>query len=200
MRTHIIIILTCLLLAGAHSHSQDVAQKLDEARSAYSSGDLESARFALQQALQEVNIAIGNEILALLPVEMGGMTKADDQDNVTGTNYGFAGLYLSRAYQSEDRDARLEIISDSPLLSGINALLAMPVFMGSGPDQKRIKIGGYKALLSRSEVPDGTVTYDVQMPFGSSLLTFNSNGIKEEKEVEEILGSIPVDQIVKLAQ
>lgn len=200
MKTILTIIISGLLIVFQTARTQEVAQKLDEASSSYGAGDLENARFALQQALQEVNIAIGNEILNLIPEELGEMTKVDEQDDVTGTNYGFAGLYISRSYQGEERESKIEIVSDSPLLAGINALLSMPVFMGSGPDQKRIKVNGYKALLSRSEVPDGTVTYDVQLPFGSSLLTFQSTGISDEKEIEDILSRIPVDDIVKLAQ
>lgn len=200
MKKHTISIFVIILLFTVPVFSQDFNATLEEASTSYNSGDLENARFALQRALQEINQAIGAEILGVLPENLGGMEKELDGDNVTGTNMGFAGLYVSRNYKGENRDASVQIVSDSPMLAGINALLTMPVFMASDPNQKRIKIDNYKALMTKNESEEGHISYDVQMPFGSSLLTFNCNGIAEEKEVTKMLDEIPVSEIVKMAQ
>lgn len=201
MKTTVINIWIVLMLFLAWGvHAQEVEQKLDEARSEYKSGNLENARFALQQALQGINQAIGEEILGALPEKMGDMAAVAESDDVTGTNIGFAGLFVSRSYQGEGADASIEIVSDSPMMAAINSLLSMPVFMASDPNQKRIKIDGYKGLLTRSESEEGPVSYDVQIPFGGSLLTFNTTGIDDEKQVTDMAESIPVSDIVKLAQ
>jgi len=54
-------------------------------------------------------------------------------------------------------------------------------------------------LLTKSESND-VVSYDIQMPFGSSMLTFETSGIPDEAEVTGLVNTLPVEEIVKLAQ
>ncbi|MCB0805058.1 MAG: hypothetical protein KDC05_04615 [Bacteroidales bacterium] len=201
MKKGIIILLTGLLFATAGLQSQDLQARLDEAESSYNSGDLENARFALQEALNEINKAIGNDILAILPDELGGIPKVENSDNVTGTNMGFAGLYVNRDFQAEGKDANFQIISDSPLLSSISSMLSLSVFMAADPNQKRIKVDGYKALMTRSENEDGsTYSWDVSLPFGDSMITLQCHGIEDGKTVEKIMNDIPVARIIEIAK
>lgn len=195
-----IITILAVVAFGFAMQAQQVEEKLKEASGAYKAGNLENARFALQQALTEINQAIGREILALLPESLDGMHKVEEGDDVTGSGYGFAGLFVSRDYQGEGKESSVEIISDSPLLAGINAMLSMPVFLGASPDQKRIKIDNYKALMTRNQDTDGVVSWDIQMPFSSSMLSFRCSGIESEKEVTALVNQLPVDKIVKMAQ
>jgi len=188
------------LLSGINMFSQDIQANLDAARSSYQSGDLENARFALQEALNYINQAIGQEILGLLPSSVGGMEKTADGDNVTGTGMGFAGLFVNRTYTGANKNASVEIIGDSPMMAGINALLAMPAFLTSDPNQKRIKVGTYKALQTKSVDDQGIVTYDIQVPFTSSMLTFRCTGVPNENEVSGMANSLPVDKIAKMAE
>jgi hypothetical protein len=195
-----LITFTVLTLPGAIITAQEVTESLDEALTSYRSDDLENTRFALQEALNGINQAIGREILALLPDEMNGMSKVEAGDDVTGVNTGFAGLFISRSYTGEDRSASIDVVSDSPLLAGINTILAMPGFMTADENQKRIRIEGYKALLTRNTDNNGMVSYDLQMPFSGSLLTFQCSGIEDENEVIDMAGRIPVDKIAAIAR
>ncbi len=199
-KKHLLFGIILLMSGASFLQAQDVQAKLDEARSAYASGNLENTRFALEEALNGINQAIGNEILALLPATLNGMAVQEGQDQVTGTNLGFAGLYVNRYYGNEERNASVEIVSDSPLLAGINSLLALPVIMNNDPNQKRIKLGNYKALMTRNTDETGRVSWDIQMPFGSSLLTFTCAGFDNENEVTGMAGSLPMEKIVQLAQ
>src|SRR5512136_2858556 len=141
MRTTLFFLLLILSMSGLRLNAQDVNGQLNTATSSYASGDLENARFSLQEALNGVNQAIGQDILKLLPTTLGGMEVIASADNVTGTNMGFAGLYVNRDYQKDTvRDASLEIISDSPMLATVNSILAMSTMFVSDPNQKRIKV------------------------------------------------------------
>ena len=182
------------------TYAQDVQTNLDAALTSYKAGDLDQARYSLQQALTGINQAIGKEILLILPTSMEGMVSDEQSDNLTGTTYGFAGLFVSRSYKGETSNASIDIISDSPMLAGINVILSMPAFGPSDPNQKRIKVSGYKALLSRSASDDGTVSYTLHVPFSNSLLTLNTTGIDSEDKVTGMANMIPVDKIVKLTQ
>ncbi|MBN2613388.1 MAG: hypothetical protein JXB00_17675 [Bacteroidales bacterium] len=186
-----------LLSATCSIFSQDIDSRLSQAKSSYKSGDLDGARTALQEALKEVNMAIGKEILALLPETMKEMAfnKTDDDVNVTGT--GFSGLYIGRSFGNSEtgKSARIEVITDSPLLAGVNAILSLPAIMTSSDSgQKRIKVGNYKALLQLNEGEDGKKSYDVQVPFGNSLLTIHCEGYSET-DVTAMANTIPVSKI-----
>jgi len=180
---------------------QDVAAKLSEAESSYASKDLEGTRFALQEALSGINQAIAKEILDIIPKTMGGMACSEKDDNVSGAS-GFAGISLSRKYGDETKNAQLDVISDSPLIAGINVILSMPAIMGnSDPNQKRIKVGGYKAVLQKQDASEGSpVSYTLQIPLSQSLLTLHVNGVSSENDVMSMANTLPLDKIAKLAQ
>jgi len=180
--------------------AQDMDTRLNTARTEYKSGNLESARFELQQALTEINHAIGRDILALLPDKLAGMEKIEEQDNVTGINTMFAGLFVNRYYQGEDRSASVEIMSDSPMIGSLSIILNMPNFMVSDPNQKRIRVDGQRALLTKSTGENEQTRYEVQMIFGSTLFSLNCNGIDSENEVTAMLDKIPFKEIMKVAQ
>lgn len=192
----------CMLVMIAWpAFSQNVESALDEAQAAYKSGNLEAARFALQQAMNEVDLAIGREVLALFPDQLGPMPKADTEDQVASASMGFAGLYVQRAYRSSDggTSAELQVLADSPLLAGINAILALPSFV-SDASQKRIRVANYRALLQRNEDSTGTISWDIQVPFGSSLMTLQVSGMEDENAVVSMANTIPVDQVARLIQ
>ena len=181
--------------------AQDVGSRLNEAQSAYSSGNLEEARFALQQAMTEVDLAIGREVLELLPRKLGNMSAVESSDQVASASLGYAGLYLQRQYRSDQTaSADLQIIADSPLLAGVNAILALPLIGAGDPNQKRIRVAGFRALMQRSEDSSGVVSWDIQVPFGSSLMTMQFKGIDNENDVAAMANTIPVDQVARLIQ
>jgi hypothetical protein len=190
------IIAACLMFTGAFA--QDAAKPLDEALSSYKAGELLNARFALQQALNEIDRAIGAEILAALPTQMGDMKFVEAEDNITAMSTGFAGLFVHRNYASENSTASVDIISDSPMLAGINTILALP-FFGTDSNQKRIRVGNYRALLQKNVQEDGTVSWDIQIPVNKTLVTFNCKGIADENAVTRMANTIPVDQISRYA-
>lgn len=190
----------CVLAPTLRLGAQNVQARLDEALASYRSEDFENARFSLQEALNEINKAVGKEILAILPSEMNGLGRLEEPDNVTGMNLGFAGLFVHCSYQGENQDASIEIVTDSPMLAGINSILSMPGIMTTDGDQKRIKVDNYRALMTRNEDEEGKISWDVQVPFSSSLLTFQCSGIESEEQVVRMVNTIPVDRIVALSE
>jgi len=198
-----IYLLIICALCGYAAAAQSVEENLAAAKTAYKNGDLEDTRFALQQALSEVEAAIGREVLKILPEKMGPFTYVEEDDDVAGMSGSFVGLNVSRTYRAGEGEgeATISIMSDSPLLSGINAILAMPMIGGGDPNKKRIKIDGYRGVLQKTEGMEGSATtFDVQTPFGSSLLTFTTRGIESEAEVLKMANTIPVSRIVELTK
>lgn len=183
--------------------AQEIDKSLASAKTSYASGNLEDARFNLENALREIDIAIGKEIMKVLPTTLGALAYNAKEDNVTGMSASFAGLYVHRTYGTgQDKNAYVDIVSDSPLMAGINAILSMPMIMNSGDsNQKVIKIQGYKTLLTKQTNESGATSgYDVQTPFGSSMLTLHYTGNITEAEITKLANTIPLEKIISIAQ
>jgi hypothetical protein len=194
MRTiYTLILVICALVVNA----QDFAKNLSSAKSSYASGDLENARFAMQQMITDLDIMIGKDILKLLPAKMDAMTSNAAADNVTA-NTGLAGVMIHRDYGTAQKTCSIEIMNNSPLISSMNAILAIP-FMANSSDgtQKVIKLSGYKAILQKSvNTDDNTTDFTLQVPLNSTLLTF-SIPKSTEADVLRLANTIPVADIAK---
>lgn len=203
----IFFVLTSLITAATVFAQQDFTKHLAEARTAYAAGKLDDSRFAMQQMLQELDIITGKEVLKLLPAKMGNESVRANSDNVTGTS-GFVGVLIHREYgaplkntaaDSLIKTVSLEIISNSPLIGTINALLSLPLGIGSSPDQKIIKINGYKAIVQKVSGDDEQKEFEVQLPLNNSLVTLKAPGYTQE-EVIKMANTLPVAEIAKMLQ
>lgn len=195
-----IIYLFFLLIPSLLVSAQDFSKNLASAKTSYGSGDLENARFAMQQMMNDIDIVIGKEVLKLLPAKMDAMASNTKNDNVTA-NTGLAGVLIHREYGTGAKTCNLDIMGNSPLVASLNAILAIP-FMGNSGDgtQKIIKVEGYKGILQKTVDSETNKTdYTLQIPLNSTLLTLavpNST----EAEVTKLAGTIPVQQIAKMVQ
>lgn len=183
------------LSAGAQEFDKNMAS----AKSAYASGNLENARFAMEQMLRDLDAAIGKEILKMMPAKMGIMNVNTSDDNVTGGAGIAAGLFVHRSYGTGAKTCNVEIINNSPLISGVNTLLSLPMLTGD-PNQKQVKVQGYKSLL-RKEIDSetGKTNYELQTPFNNTLLTIRATDANEA-EILSFANTIPLARIAEFAQ
>jgi hypothetical protein len=173
---------------------------LATAKAEYAKGNLEASRFAMQQLMTELDVQIGKEVLTMLPAKMDALNANTKNDNVTA-NTGLAGCLIHRDYGTPEKEARIEIMSNSPLVASLNAILAIP-FMGNSGDgtQKVVKIGGYKSILQKSVDSETNVeNYTLQIPMNSTLLTLYADK-SNEAEILKWANTIPVDKIAKMVQ
>jgi hypothetical protein len=193
-----IIFLFIVLIAFTQSQAQEFDKRLSEAKAAYASGKLEDSRFAMEQMLQEIDIISGKEVLKILPAKMEDRAANTKADNVTGSS-GFFGVIIHREYGTVDStNINLEIISNSPLIASINAILSIP-FMGASGDNKIIKINGYKALVEKVTGANDQVNYEVQLPLNSTLITLKAPGFSKD-DVIKMANTLPIADIAKMLQ
>jgi hypothetical protein len=191
----IVFVFTCLITSA-----QDFSKNMSSAKSAYAGGKLEDARFAMQQMITDLDMAIGKEILKLLPAKMDAMTSNSKTDNVTA-NTGITGVLIHRDYGISDKVCNIDIMGNSPLVASVNAILAIP-FMGNSGDgtQKVVKIEGYKGILQKTVDSESSKTdYTLQVPMNSTLLTFTVPN-STEADVLRMANTIPMQQIAKMVQ
>lgn len=173
---------------------------LATAKAEYSKGNLEASRFAMQQMMTELDIKIGKEVLAILPVKFDALAANTKKDNVTA-NTGITGCLIHREYGAEPKDARIEIMSNSPLIASLNAILSIP-FMGNSGDgtQKVVKVEGYKSILQKSvDTETNKENYTLQIPMNSTLLTLFADD-SNEAEILKWANTIPLEKIAKMVQ
>jgi hypothetical protein len=192
-----IIFVTVFITMVAVLKAQEFNAQLTTAKTAYASGKLDDSRFAMQQMLQEIDIILGKEVIKLLPAKLEDKTANVARDKVTGTS-GWVGVMIHRDYGADDKNVNLEIISNSPMLAGINALLSLPLVGNSG-DSKVIRIAGYKALVQKNGEADKP-EFTVQVPMNSSLLTLTAPVGYTQDQVIKMANAIPVDKIAKMLQ
>ena len=191
---------TILCSLTSLAFSQDFNKNITTARNAYAGGNLEDARFAMQQMLNDLDMSIGKEVLKMLPAKMGALASNTGNDNVTA-NTGLAGVLIHRDYGTQERKVNLDLMSNSPLVASINAILSIP-FMGNSGDgtQKVIKVDGYKGMLQKSvDATTNKTDYTLQIPIGSTLLTLDAPNTSED-EVIRMANTIPVTQITRMVQ
>src|ERR1700744_764706 len=180
--------------------AQDFTKAMATAKASYNAGKLEDAHFALEQAMQEVVLTIGKEVLQLLPTKMDVMETVTKDDNVA-SNVGFVGATIHRAYTKGTRKADITIISNSPLIAMTNAVLNMPLAsMMSNSNNKNVKVQGYKARLEKQ--PGSTTdknSYELQIPLGSALFTFKVDDCTDS-QILAFADTIPLQKIAKLIQ
>ena len=197
MKRYSISILVLFLSMAVQA--QDFSKDIADAKSSYSSGKLADAHFSLEQAIQEIDMIVGKEVLKLLPNKMSDAASIADQDQVTG-NIGFVGATVHRSYG--DKGSQVEIISNSPLIASLNAFLNMPFVGGMmrNSTTKVVKIQGYKSRLEKvGDNENGKPNYQLQIPFKSALITITANGM-DENSVLAFANSIPLDKISALIQ
>ncbi|MGN6266813.1 MAG: hypothetical protein ACTHM5_14105 [Ginsengibacter sp.] len=179
-------------------NAQDFSKDIADAKSSYSAGKLADAHFSLEQAIQEIDMIVGKEVLKLLPAKMNDQAAVEKDDQVTA-NVGFVGATVHRSY-GDTTGSQVEIISNSPLIASLNSFLNMPLVGGMmrNSTTKVVKIQGYKSRLEKlGDNDNGKPNYQLQIPFKSALITITANGM-DENAVMSFANSIPLDKIAAL--
>jgi len=180
---------------------QDFTKDMTTAKSAYDAGKLEETHFALQQAMQEIDLIVGKEVLKLLPPKMDTLSINTRDDNVSA-NTGFIGTTIHRSYGTAANKADLTIISNSPMVSMLNTVLNTPMLGGMAGDAntKTVKVHGYKARLEKKPgSAEDKNDYELQIPLGSALITFAVDDCTDT-QILAMANTIPLPQIAKLIQ
>jgi len=189
-----------LSLLSLTSFGQDFDKNLTAARTAYGSGDLENARFSMEQMLRDLDMAIGKEILKLLPTTVASLKANDKEDNLSGG--GGSGLFVHRSYGVDPKRASIEIINNSPMINSLNTLMSMPLIGGMMHDenQKQIKVQGYKSMLNRNlNSETGKTNYELQIPMNNTLVTLKIDDTNEA-EITQAANALPLSKIATMAQ
>jgi hypothetical protein len=193
------LLLTPFFFINLTVAAQDFGKNLGAAKASYSSGKLADAHFSLEQAIQELDMIVGKEILNMLPKDLNGQPAIEKDDQVSA-NIGFIGATIHRKYG--DKDSQVEIISNSPMIATLNSIMNMPLLGGMMRDSntKVVKVNGYKCRLEKeTESTNSGPSYTLQIPLKSALITITAKETDENK-ILSFAQTIPIDKIAALIQ
>jgi hypothetical protein len=176
----------------------DVKQNLADAETSFKTGKYGEARYAVQQAMLGVEMEIGQEILKTLPESISGLKKISEEDQVTSTGWGWAGLTIQRRYSgNEDKELTLTVANNSVWMTAANAYLANGSYSqttGGEQNWKQTKVKGHKAIIEFDE----SSGYKLSVPLGqSSILVYEGVNFSTEQEMMSAANAVDIDAIKK---
>jgi len=184
---------------GLISTPPDVKQNLDDAEASYKKSSYGESRYAVQQAMQGVELEIGNKILASLPETVTALKKDATADQVTSTGYGWAGLTIHREYDdTKDKELRVTVANNAMWMSALNMYMSSGGYAQQTNGQqnwKQTKVKGYKAIIEFDE----SSGYKLSVPLGqSSLIVFEGVNFANENDMMAAANVIDIDGIKKM--
>lgn len=183
---------------GLISTPPDVNQNLTDAEAAFKSANYGEARYAVQQAMLGVELEIGNKVLKSLPETVTALPKVVEEDKVTSTGWGWAGLTIQRIYRKDEKQLTTTIANNAAWMSAVNMYLANGGYAQQTNGQqnwKQVKVKGYKAVIEYDE----SSGYKLSVPLGqSSLIIWEGINYKTEQEMISAASSFDIDGIKKM--
>jgi hypothetical protein len=173
----------------------DVKQNLTDAETAFKASSYGEARYAVQQAMLGVELEIGNKVLKSLPETVSGLPKQAEQDQVTSTGWGWAGLTIQRQYLKGDKELKATIANNAAWMSAVNMYLANGGYAQQTNGQqnwKQIKVKGYRGVIEY----DDSSGYKISVPIGqSSLIVWEGINFSSEQDMMNAANTFDIDGI-----
>ncbi|MEO6130705.1 MAG: hypothetical protein ABIQ02_02570 [Saprospiraceae bacterium] len=189
------ILLLFVMMAGFRMMSQGQADTyIKEAQEYLAKKDYKQAQLSLQDAINDINSMLGQQISQSFPSEINGLKVADDE----GTNNSAAamgmmggGMAISKTYVNpgkKENSAEINIIANSPMMSMMSMYMNNPAIMGQG--YKSIRIGTRRGIMKteNSEAYDDKGnskqirSSELQIPLTQTLITINLKGFASEAD------------------
>lgn len=184
---------------GLISTPPDVKQNLTDAETSYKATSYGEARYAVQQAMLGVELEIGNQILKSLPETISGLKKIDQDDQVTSTGSGWAGLTIQRKYNDDkEKQLTVTIANNAMWMSSVNMYFSSGGYAqtnGGQQNWKQTKVKGNRAIIEYDE----NSGYKLSVPIGqSSLIVYEGINFTTEPELMKAAEAIDIDGVKKM--
>lgn len=135
-----------LAFAAVPASAADVTEAMDQARKAYSSGNLGEAKQQLDLASQLIGQKNAEGFAALLPKALPGW-KQDKTDTAAMGSHMFGATTATGRYtNAKGEDIEVQITGDSAMIAPMAAVLANPQFAGAMG--KIVRVGNQRAIVN----------------------------------------------------
>jgi hypothetical protein len=136
-----------LLLSPVQACADDITDAMEQARKAYTAGDMAGAKQSLDLASQLIGQKNAEGFGALLPAPLAGW-KAEEVQTTAMGQVGFGASAASRVYtNAKDERVEVQITGDSAMIMQFATMLSNPGV--AGMMGKIIKVGDQRAIQTR---------------------------------------------------
>lgn len=201
-----------ILIALPARAADDVVNQINEGLTAYKAGKLSQAASELEFAIQAIRQKQAEGLKEVFPKPPAGWKAEDPEVGAAGSMAMMGGgisakcTYTSeKAIPTDPKDpeageqnpsVQVEIVGESPLLQGMMAMMANPMFATSGGG-KMVKLASYKALLKAEK----NSRVELSVVVGNKLLvTVKGDDGAVEKDVMAIAKGVDFAKLEKFTQ
>jgi hypothetical protein len=181
--------IACGFGAMSTAWADDVTDQINEALKAYAKKDFTTATTALEAASNLIRQMRAEAWTAVLPDALPGWTASDPENSTLGQAMFGGGTSVSRKYGRGDDTVDISLITDSPMLQGLGALLGAGLLTGT--DNKLVIIDGRKVTYTKSDNSYQT------MVAGKVLVKVEGSKGVDDQTLRAYLKAIKFDSIEK---
>jgi len=177
VKTLTYISLATLLLTGGVV-ADDVTDTMADALSAYKKGDYAQTQEDLTYIMELLKQKKGDSIKTLLPDALDGWKAEEAKSETAGAGMLGGGATSSRTYTKDKSQITIAVVTDSPLLQGLGAIMGNPMFASGG---KLKRINREKATINYNpQRKSGEITIMLDKRF---LITVKGKRVTEDELV-----------------
>lgn len=201
MPRKILILCLCaaLMALPGTALADDIGDMIKRGLKLYEEGKLSQSMEELNFALAQMRQKKAESLTAIFPEAPSGWKAEKAVTESAGAGLMGGGISASRKYR-EDGDkgkAKLEIMTDSPLIQSMAMMLSNPMFLQGGKNGKLVRIKGQKGILK-----DNGKRAELQMLIDNTIL-LRAEANKTEKAadiVQELTKNLDMDKLRELTK
>ena len=200
-----ILFLLVVAFTGFRATGQSQAETfIKEAQDYLLKKEYKQAQLSLQDAINDINLLIAQQVAESLPAEIGALkAEGDPEINNGGMGMIGGGVQITKRYANEaasQQNAEVQIIGNSPMLSAMNMYLTNPGMLG--PGYKSVRVGTNRAILKtdiQESDDNGTAqkirSTEIQIPLGQTLITVRTNGFATEQDELAFVNQLGLEKV-----
>jgi len=183
-----------MLLIGVATHAaraDEVTEQINEALEAYRNHDMQSAVAALDAAANLLRQGRAEGMKKLLPAPPAGWTADPPESTAVSVAMLGGGITANRSYHNGIQQVEVQIVTDSPMLQGLAALVGGP--LGTIGGLKTVVIGGRRFSYIENDHSYVTLVAD------KVIVKITGNADTPEPTLRSFIGLFDYPGVEKLA-
>ncbi|MEJ2635023.1 MAG: hypothetical protein P8184_06995 [Calditrichia bacterium] len=182
-----ILVMMSFMVLFSLLYADEISNQIDKAKSLYSQGKYSEAVSELNFAIGQIQSLQVDRYKTAFPAPLSGWTAEDFEGNSAGMAFMGGGISVSRNYTTNNgaTSVKIEVVSDSPLLSSIMMMFSNPMFLGGN---KVVTVSGEKAVEEWNESDkSGQLQIVVE---NRMLITVNGSGLSGKSQLYDYANKI----------
>jgi hypothetical protein len=191
---------TALMVLPGTALADDITDMIKRGLKLYEEGNLSQSMEELNFALAQMRQKKADSLTEIFPDAPSGWKAEKAVSESAGAGLLGGGISASRSYKKDGGKgkAKVEIMTDSPLIQSMAMMLSNPMFLQGGKNGKLIRLKGQKAILK----DNGKGRADIQMLIDNKILVKAEARRTDDAAdvVKELAKNLDLDKLKELTK